>query len=226
VEETLNPNRRVLGGLTTLQFDAPAGAPTIVLFHGYGADAADLAPLAFELGLARPARWIFPDAPLGLDWGGRAWFPIDTSRFETGRPLDWADAVPPGLDATREAARSFLEELAVPWKDLILGGFSQGAMLAVDLALRAPENPRGLVVLSGNLICCDEWTPLAPKRKGLPFFQSHGVGDPILSYDGARKLEKLLTGAGLSGAMTKFDGGHAIPPIALERLRGFLDALV
>jgi phospholipase/carboxylesterase len=226
VEETLNPNRRVVAGLTTLQFDAPAGAPTILFFHGYGADAADLAPLAFELDLPRQARWVFPDAPLSLDWGGRAWFPIDPARFQTGKPVDLSDTDPPGLDAAREAVGYFIEELGVPWKDLILGGFSQGAMLAVDLALRAPESPRGLVVLSGNLVSSAAWTPLAPKRKGLPFFQSHGVADPILSYAGARKLETLLAGAGLQGELVKFDGGHAIAPIALERLRDYLAKLV
>lgn len=230
MEETLTPRRRDVGGLSTIQFDGPQGAATIVLFHGYGADAADLAPLAFELDLPTPARWAFPDAPLPLEGGvGRAWFSIDVSAIEraqrTGQSVDLSGPEPAGLAQARVAAGRFLQELGVPWSRLILGGFSQGAMLAVDLALRAPENPRGLIILSGNLLCADSWRKLAAARKGLPFFQSHGRSDPILGYAGARKLEVLLTEAGLEGSLLNFDGGHAIAPIVLERMREFLSRL-
>jgi len=230
VEETLTPKRREIAGLSTLEFEAPAGSPTIVLFHGYGADGADLAPLAFELDLPRPARWLFPDAPLSLgEWGGRSWFEIDAADIEraqrTGQSVDWSDRVPPMQEASDQALE-FLAALGVPWSKLILGGFSQGSMLALDLALRAPENPLGLVLLSSNLIKRDEWARLAPKRKGLPFFQSHGLVDPILGLPGALKLESLLKSAGLSGSLLKFEGGHAIPPEALSALRDFLGKLV
>lgn len=230
MEETLTPRRREIAGLSTLEFEAAAGAPVVVFFHGYGADGADLAPLAFELDLPRPARWLFPDAPLSLgEWGGRSWFPIDTADIEraqsSGQSIDWSDRVPPMQQASDQALE-FLAALGVPWSKLILGGFSQGSMLALDLALRAPENPLGLVVLSGNLIKSRDWSLLAPKRKGLPFFQSHGIVDPILGLPGALKLEGLLKSAGLSGTLLKFEGGHSIPPEALSALRDFLAKLV
>src|SRR5262249_48823517 len=163
-----------------IEFPAPKDAPTVVLFHGYGADGADLAPLAMELDLPRPVRWLFPDAPLPLDWGGRAWFPIDVAAIDraqrTGQAVDWSN------EGAAAPARRFLESLGVPWSRLILGGFSQGSMLATELALNAPENPLGLVILSGNLINAAEWGKLAPRRRGLPFFQSHGIADPVLGF--------------------------------------------
>ncbi|MDE2039173.1 MAG: hypothetical protein KGO96_06265 [Elusimicrobia bacterium] len=222
--------RRQLAGLSALELPAPGQAATIVLFHGYGADGADLAGLAQALALPRPARWLFPDAPLSLEWGGRAWFPIDAAAIEraqrAGTPLDWSDSGAGDLERAAATAGEFLQALGAGWGDLILGGFSQGAMLAAELALRAPENPRGLVLLSGNLINAAAWRRLAPARRGLPFFQSHGSVDPILGFPGALKLEALLRGAGLKGRLLRFEGGHAIAPEVLESLRDFLSRLV
>ncbi len=231
MEETLTPKRREIAGLSTLEFEAPAGSPTVVLFHGYGADGADLAPLAFELDLPRPARWLFPDAPLAMgEFGGRAWFPIDAVDIDraqrAGRSIDWSERDPEGLGAASDQVLAFLAEVGAPWSSLVLGGFSQGSMLALDIALRAPENVRGLALLSGNLIKQSKWRELAKKRKGLPFFQSHGIADPILGLSGALKLETLLKEAGLAGSMLKFEGGHAIPPEVLAGLRDFLAKLI
>ena len=229
MEETLTPRRRVLGGLDTLEFGGDKDLPTIVLFHGYGADGADLAPLAYELSLPKPARWAFPAAPLELDFGGRAWFHIDVPAIERaqreGKSADFSRGEPSGLPAARQAAMAFLEELGVPWDKLILGGFSQGAMLAADLCLRAPSSPRGLVMLSGKLLNAAEWGKLAAGRKGTPFFMSHGSVDPILGFQGALAMEKLLKDAGWRGSLLRFEGGHAISQEVLEGLKDFLTRL-
>ena len=203
--------------------------PVFVVFHGYGADMHDLAPIASEIALPRPLRWIFPDAPLSLN-PGRMWFSIDIEGLEraqqTGEPWEISQRVPPELEDTRAQVFDFLASLGVPWSRLILGGFSQGAMLAVDLSLRSPEPPRGLVILSGSLIDENGWKALAPRRAGLPFFQSHGSADPILPYRGARALEALLKGAGLKGEMLRFENGHAITPEVIQGLTRFLGALL
>lgn len=231
IQKNTAPQRRRYGGLDVIEFTAEPSATTIVFFHGYGANDADLAPLALEIPLPRPARWVFPNAPLKLDSEGfsRAWFPIDAERIEqgqrTGKAVDFSQSEPSGLAEVRKMTDQFLASLNVPWEQLILGGFSQGSMLAVDLALRAPENPRGLVILSGNLINEKSWKDLAPKRASLPFFQSHGIADPILGYQGARKLETLLQQAGLSGKLLSFEGGHAIPSDAFAALSRFLAGL-
>ena len=202
-----------------------------MLFHGYGADGADLAPLAFELDLPKPARWLFPDAPLAMgEFGGRLWFPIDVQDVDraqrTGASVDWSDREMDAMGEARQAAFGFLKALDAPWSSLILGGFSQGSMLALELALRAPQSPRGLAILSGNLVDQKSLRALAPKRQGLPFFQSHGLADPILGFQGALRLEKLLLECGLEGSLLKFEGGHAISNEALAGLRAFLTRLI
>ena len=202
-------------------------ALTVVCLHGYGADMRDLAPLAQELETKRPISWLFPDAPETLDWGGRAWFPIDVTAFEeaqrTGTPRDLSLKEPDGMAWAREELQKFLSESGVAWDRLVLMGFSQGAMLAVDLALRSETPPAGVAILSGTLVDKKSVVELAPKRKGLPFFQSHGSVDPILGYPQARALEKLIVEAGWKGQLQRFEGGHAVPTEVLETLRRWLE---
>jgi phospholipase/carboxylesterase len=173
-------------------------------------------------------RWIFPDGPEVLDWGGRAWFPIDVAAFEeaqrTGRPRDLSAGEPAGMADARADLQALLAELAAPWDRLVLAGFSQGAMLAVDLALRAPEAPAGVAILSGTLVDRKAVAALAPKKKGLPFFQSHGSADPILGFAQALALERELKAAGWSGGLRRFEGGHGIPPEIVPELGAWLSA--
>ncbi|MFH1723037.1 MAG: esterase [Elusimicrobiota bacterium] len=223
------PRRRRIGPLDVIEFAAGPEAPTIVCFHGYGANAADLAPLAGEVPLERPARWIFPEAPLEMEMlpSGRMWFPLDEERLERaqvmGKPLDFSGSRPPGLDEAHETARGLVDALETPWNRLILGGFSQGSSLALELALNAPESPLGLYILSGNIMDEESLRRLAPARAGTPFFQSHGTMDPLLGYEGAKRLEEALKEAGLKGELRSFNDGHTIPMDVLVGLGGFLD---
>jgi phospholipase/carboxylesterase len=218
------------GGLDAVEFpQADARALTCVVLHGYGADMRDLAPLAPEIPLTRPVRWIFPDAPEVLDWGGRAWFPIDVAAFEeaqrTGKPRDLSKREPPGMSEARKALQEFLKELGAPPESLVLAGFSQGAMMAVDLAARLAQGPAGVAALSGTLVDRDALAALAPKKKGLPFFQSHGSVDPVLGFAEALALEKELKAAGWNGVLQRFEGGHSIPPEVMSALGAWLQAL-
>ncbi len=225
--------RRKVGPLEAITYKGDADAPTLVLFHGYGADGADLAPIATELPLRNPINAAFPDGPLVLKIdgvaSGRAWFPIDVEAIQkaqmSGKTVDWSQHEPKSLPAAREAAGEFLKALGVPWNKLILGGFSQGAMLAVDLALRAPQTPLGLVILSGNLINEKEWLKLAANRKGMRFVQSHGTSDPILGYEGAKRLTGVLLQGGMTGELLTFEGGHGIPQGVIEEVAKYVEKI-
>lgn len=230
------PSRRTLGPLEALVVEGSGEAPAVVLFHGYGADAADLAPLASALPLRLRPTWVFPEGPLSLGpagWpGARAWFPIDEKSLEraqySGKPMDLAKGgagAPEHFLRASALAKEALEALKIPWNRLILGGFSQGAMLATDLALRAEKSPLGLAILSGAFVGSAHWEPLAPSRAGLRFFQSHGSDDPLLSFENARMLEKFLKASGLEGDLLPFGGGHGIPPEAAEGLARFIEFL-
>jgi len=209
--------------------------PAVVLLHGWGAPGDDLVPLGQEIDEPAGTRFIFPEAPLSLPTGfgplsasGRAWWMLDIQKRQreiaAGRARDLSRDVPNGLDEAREKVIALLDEVEqkLGTKQIVLSGFSQGAMLACDTALRSTRPLAGVILLSGTLLAADEWTPLMPKRKGLKLFQSHGNADPLLPFSTAEQLRDLLTQAGLSVDWVGFRGGHEIPGLVLDRLGAFL----
>jgi phospholipase/carboxylesterase len=210
-----------------------APARTVVLFHGYGASADDLAPLAEAIPTQAPWRWVFPEGPLAVPLGphstGRAWAHIDMEAIQRammrGEHRDLSGPAPRGFEEALDQGHAFLSTLGCPLSQVVLGGFSQGSMLATALALTSKEAPAGLVVLSGNLVDEARLRVRAPHRQGLPFFQSHGASDPVLGLPGARRLYDLLTEAGLRGEWQEFRGGHEIPWSVIHSVGAFLDRL-
>ncbi|NUN13238.1 MAG: esterase [Myxococcales bacterium] len=228
------PHSETIGELEVVRIDGRSDGPAILIFHGYGADCHDLVPLRGLLPNDHRVNWFFPNGPLHVPitpfYSGRAWFPIDVAAIEramrTGRPREISMGEPQGLAASRKAAFDMISRIGVPWDRLILGGFSQGAMLATDLALHAPQNPAGLVILSGTLLNEETWKRLAPSRAGLRFFQSHGDHDLLLPLFAAKTLNELLAKAGLIGEWIEFSGGHEIPSRVNHALSTFLASCV
>jgi phospholipase/carboxylesterase len=207
--------------------------PVVVLLHGYGAPGTDLVPLWRELAVPHAVRFVFPEAPLELGFGGRAWWPIDMARLQDRSSPAAIERltteVPPGIDTARSALLELLQVLerdfgALPEQTLI-GGFSQGAMLATDVVLRTSRPFGGLAVLSGTLISHDEWSPLMSARRGLPVLQSHGRADPVLPFQVAEQLRDELVAAGLPVEFIAFNGGHGIPGGVLDGLARLIKRL-
>lgn len=205
--------------------------PLVILLHGFGAPGTDLVPLAGELGLPDAFRFLFLQAPLSLPMpygDGRAWWMIDVGRFEravaTGELESLERENPNGLTEARSQLQQAIEavdrSLGAP--DLILGGFSQGSMLALDWALHHPRSLKALVLLSSTLIHRDAWVSRMHGRRGLPVFQSHGEHDPILPFSQAEKLRSAMEKGGLDVTWHPFAGQHQIPREVLQHLQPFL----
>jgi phospholipase/carboxylesterase len=215
----------------------------VVICHGFGAPGDDLVPVGGELAEllgsdAARVRFIFPAAPLGLDRygipGGRAWWPIDMLKLqaavEQGEFRDLRRDCPEMLPDARRLLMTLLEEIragtGLPLSRFVLGGFSQGSMLATDVALHLPESPGALVVWSGTLLCEDQWSLLAPLRAGLRVVQSHGHEDPILPFTAAEWLRDLLAQSGLDVQFLSFHGFHQIPFAAQQAAAAVIKRIV
>lgn len=207
--------------------------PLVILLHGFGAPGDDLVPLWQAIEAPPGTRFIFPEAPLALQMGfgdSRAWWMLDIERrnreIAAGHARDLTREVPKGLAEARDRVVALLDDLhrrlGAGSKRTVIGGFSQGAMLACDTALRVDRPLAGLVLLSGTLLAKDEWVPLMAKRRGLPVLQSHGNADPLLPFFQAEQLRDLLIQAGLAVQWISFRGAHEIPPLVLDKLGGFL----
>jgi phospholipase/carboxylesterase len=218
--------------------DGAVPRAVVVLCHGYGASGTDLVPLGQML-LRQPkmsssVQFLFPEAPLSLESlgmpDGRAWWPIDMRRLQMAAALgtfrDLRNDCPENLPVVREMLlgliRQWSERSGVAISRFVLGGFSQGSMLATDVTLQLDENPAGLVILSGTLLNENVWRERAPHHKALRVLQSHGTNDPILPFSAAGSLRDLLDQAGADVEFLPFAGGHEIPNMVLDRFGTFL----
>jgi phospholipase/carboxylesterase len=212
--------------------------PIVVLLHGFGAPGHDLVPLWRVLDVPREVRFVFPEAlhELGGPYGeGRCWWPIDMAALDAamrrGETRNISQQEPDGLVQARDHLKLAVDEVLATLapKDgaLFLGGFSQGAMLACEIALSFPALPlRGLVQMSGTLLAEPRWTVEAKERRGLKVVQSHGREDPLLPFSQAEALRDLLTGAGLAVEFIPFRGGHEIPSSVLDAVGKMISAAV
>lgn len=233
--------RTSIAGLQTQVVQQKPGAPraAVVLCHGFGAPGDDLVGLASALVSAHPTladvRFVFPAAPLSLGqlgWGeARAWWLIDMEAIQRlqrdpAALREFRKLEPEGLADARKALHALVREVAdqtgLPMSKIILGGFSQGAMLATDVSLRLEEAAGGLAVLSGTLLVEDVWRAKAKARTGLEIFQSHGRQDPVLPFEAAEWLSALFEEAGMRHEFVPFTGGHTIPNEVLDGLGDFL----
>lgn len=216
------------GPLKALQVDRNA-QETIVMLHGYGANAWDLYPIKDWPGLSA-YNWIFPNAPLEVPLGpmmmGRAWFPIDAEALEiamrTGRFREFNFKHLPHFLEAKKLLENALSSLDLSYNKIHLGGFSQGSMLASDTALKSSENFRSLCIFSGTYIEEAGWEEAIQNKAQLPIFQSHGTSDPLLSFDNAKKLEALFQSASKAYRFISFNDGHTIPESVLNAWSSFL----
>jgi phospholipase/carboxylesterase len=217
--------KKEIAGIECVGVDSGNDEVAVVFFHGYGANMQDLLPL-WQYWDNGKTNWYFPNGVLSMPMGyyeGRSWFSIDVEALEramrSGVPRDFTTAVPVELEETLKRQELFLRELAQKHSKIIIGGFSQGAMCASHLAMKKDLNLAGLVLLSGNLLA-EKLMPTGVKS--LPFYQSHGTKDPVLSIAGARLLEEKLLSLNFQGKLFAFEGGHEIPMDVIRGVKNFL----
>lgn len=218
---------RILGDQTR------SAAPVVVLLHGWGADGDDLVPLARRLGEGDAMRFVVPRAPLARSGGGRAWWRLDLEKRRAQLAAgnrDLSNEVPEGLPEARDQLLALLGDvqrhLGASPDRIVVGGFSQGAMLAMDVALHSNVQLAGVACMSGTLLAEQEWRRRLAEKRGMPVFLSHGRRDRVLPFRGAQQLRELLQQGGLKVTWLPFDGGHAMPPRVLRELDTFLDEVL
>ncbi len=200
--------------------------PLIVLLHGYGSSPEDIVSVADRSDVPEGARFAFPRAPepmrapQGSPGSGFMWWPFTTDLH------DLTTTHLPELPAARRDVLAFLdaeqERLGIGSEQIVLGGFSQGAILALDVALHDDRPLAGLILLSGTIVEEAELVPHIPSRRGLRVFLAHGTADAVLPYAHASHLVDLLRAGGLDVQVRTFDGGHTVPPIVSADMAAFI----
>lgn len=205
--------------------------PVVVLLHGHGARADNLVPLVDALTVRPGMRFVFPEGPLALGGAARGWWPLaplhvrEAALASGGRNL--SNEEPPGMRAARDALVALLREVpdrfGVAPGAVVVGGFSQGAMAAMDAALHLDEPPGVVVSMSGALVDERDWVPRMPALVGARVLVTHGRQDPLLPFAGSERLVARLREAGVSPRFVPFDGGHELPAPVIAAIRDELD---
>jgi phospholipase/carboxylesterase len=191
----------------------PAGA--LVLFHGRGADEHDLHPLLDLLDPDRRLLGVTPRGPLALPPGGAHWYALQRVGYpDRDTFLATYAEVGAWLD-------DFLEEHGISHDATVLGGFSQGAVMAYSFSLGAGRSrPAALIALSGFIPTVEgfelDLTDIPPVAI------AHGTYDPVISVEFGRQARKILEEAGASVLYREYPLPHAIDPRFLMELRSWL----
>lgn len=198
----------------------PAVQHTLVWLHGLGADGYDFAPLVDALALppGLGLRVVLPHAPLRavtINGGARmrAWY--DFRNLEFGRGEATED-IEDSIDLIHRLLAAERDRLPVHGK-LLLGGFSQGGVMALAAGLRADPQPDALVVLSAYL-----WGALPKAGPIPPAFQAHGEQDPVIPLAAGRAANRQLEALGMDTEWHVYPTGHTVCPEEIEDLSRWL----
>lgn len=194
----------------------------LLLLHGWGANAQDVAGLSPYLNLP-DYQMSFPDAPFAHPqaFGGKMWY---------GFPQNFSFINTPNFDSNPELVSSrqlltewighITEATGVPLSRTILGGFSQGAAMTLDVGTKLPL--AGLMVLSGYL-----HTPLPAQVATLPpVLIVHGRQDPVVPLVAAQQAKEGLLALGAKVQYHEFEMGHEIQLNVLETVQAFVSELL
>jgi len=200
-----------LARLTRPAAGQPDGA--LVLLHGRGADERDLYPLLDLLDPERRLLGVTPRAPLELPPGGRHWYAL--GGIPTPEPETFQQSVP--------LLAGLLDELPVPLDRVVLGGFSQGAVMSWAMSL-GPDRPRpaGILAMSGFLPRVEGWPLTLVGLKGLRVAIAHGALDPVISVAYGREARDALQAAGADVEWHETPVPHTIDPRVIGDLARFV----
>jgi phospholipase/carboxylesterase len=199
------------------------GEPERLLFliHGYGANEFHLASYG---PLVDPgARFLVaaPRGPLALPPDGACWWDIDVQTFEFDFSL-----LPSSVAALDRAIDQLCSERRFDRSRAVIGGFSQGAALALALAFRrdAKTRPAAVICLSGFLLGAEQvdWDMAA--GASVPVFVGHGTQDPFLGPNRAEEVRERLSEAGASVEFRTYPMAHDISLEELSDLRTWLSS--
>ncbi|ANE43659.1 VOC family protein [Deinococcus puniceus] len=179
----------------------------MVLLHGRGGTAADILSLSDDLNLSAFA-YLAPQAE-GNTWYPQSFLaPVAQNQPHLDRALGAVGAV---IDA--------LGEQGIGPENVVLGGFSQGACLALEYASRAAAQGRrlgGVVALSGGLITLDQGGDLG----GTPVFMGVAPDDAHIPLSRFQASADHLRARGAAVDARVYPGlGHSINKDELDAVR-------
>jgi thioredoxin 1 len=189
----------------------------LLLLHGYGADERDLGGLLGYLDPDGRYAAVLPRGPVAAP-PGFSWFDL-----ASGEPDDLGDAFAEALAVLDDLLDAACAEHGFDRAQAVVGGFSQGAGLALALGLGPSERirPAGVLAMS----------PFVPPgllgidlegAKDVPVLLQHGTNDPMIPSAGTRGLAEALIEAGLPVVYGEYPMGHEVSLESMQQAQQWL----
>ncbi len=188
---------------------------TIIWLHGLGADGHDFVPLVPELTLpdSLAIKFIFPHAPVrpvtvNNGYEMRAWY--DLLSLDRGKTAEKADIL-----KTVSEINSLIEQeinSGIPSTHILLAGFSQGGVIALQCGLRYPQRLAGIMALSTYLPFDQDLleNETHSAQQGLPIFAAHGEHDPVIPFASWQDYVPKLQAKGFTVEAHHYPMEHAL----------------
>lgn len=204
-------------GQPVVEMGAPLGsAPgAVIMVHGRGASPANILELVPPLEHPNLA-YLAPAA------AGRTWYPYSFMADIPGNEPHLSSAL--GVLASLVAR---VEAAGIPRSRIVLLGFSQGACLSAEFAVRHPSRYGGVVVFSGGLIGPPgtEW-PLDGDFNGTPVFLGCSNVDAHVPETRVLESAGVFSRMGADVTTRIYRGmGHLINDDEMAFARRLLDAV-
>lgn len=185
-------------------FRCPGDPPwMLLLLHGYGSNARDMFELARAFSSKCPPGGVFVTLEAQIPTGnpqGKCWFPLRADLTAE----NWNDVSEAEQDV-HNALRFCFDRYGVAPDRTWIGGFSQGAALALQVGLFGPQALGGVLCLSGFFL--EPFNPLPrPLRQDAPILWTHGTEDSVVPYRPAHASHGVLKEQGARCTFLPIDG--------------------
>ena len=189
----------------------------LFLFHGYGANKDDLLPVGDELKQSLPNTEIrLKNGIESCDGGfGRQWFPLRGEDIQI-----WSKDFENNAPEIMKYIDSVINEKNLSYRDVILAGFSQGAMISLSLGLRL--NVKAVIAFSGLLLS----PPISGNNINTKVLLTHGALDDVIPISAMHLAEEALQNLGVDvKTVSSANVAHGIDNYILSRTVDFLKGL-
>ena len=199
-----------------LEAGLPRGTARLagILLHGRDRTREEKVVLASSFALEE-IRWLAPAADTGSWYPGRFFDPLAANEPYLSQAIDQLDTV---VTEAGEGGR-------IGPQQIFLVGFSQGACLALEYALRRPGRCGAIVVLTGGIFGApDEPRPFPPRLlDGLRVFLSGSDADDWISLESTERTARILRELGADVQLRIYKGRpHVVSPEELADARAFI----
>ncbi|ORU90931.1 MAG: carboxylesterase [Cycloclasticus sp. symbiont of Poecilosclerida sp. M] len=199
---------------------------SVIWLHGLGASGNDFSPIVPELGVQEEfgVRFVFPNAPqipvtINNGMVMPAWY--DISEMDLMRRAD-ADGIAESSKVITEMINDEIEA-GVPASNIILAGFSQGGVIALEAGLRFPQPLAGVMALSTYMPLADQFPNADTSGNGgVSIFYGHGEYDPVIPIAQAEAAQQFLNTAGYQTDYKRYPMEHSVCPEEIGDIKNWL----